>query len=445
MSATPATDAVALSAPSPGSRRAEIALVAGEEFTRRGYHSTRVEHIAERLSVTPGALYRHVPGKYEIFRDAVFTLLADLDTASGSTPAGDLDELVTAVTDATMVHRSRAALYRWQGRHLSPADREIASRAGDVIRARIRTAVLAHRGADPQGSSLVPRPSTTPGPSLAPDPSTRGSRSAAGAILSTIASLGDHRIELTTSTAVARSCSAARLLALSYPAPLAESTDRALRSRADADAAPPLRPPHPDADASVPPRLRRGAATREAAVTAAIARFHRDGYDDVSMETIGGDAGVAASALYRHFSGKTALLTAAVDRAAAVVEQTLDEHAALRSHTDDPAAILSDLLDGYVDMAFSHGSELVLYYSELGTLTTDDRQRLRAAQRRQLSRWTGLVRDAIPGADATIARLRVQAALAVVLDGARVVGRHPAAAGRYRELARIPLLGVTSP
>ena len=36
-------------APAPGSRRAEIALVAAEEFTRRGYHSTRVEHIADRL------------------------------------------------------------------------------------------------------------------------------------------------------------------------------------------------------------------------------------------------------------------------------------------------------------------------------------------------------------------------------------------------------------
>ncbi|MBB1020298.1 TetR/AcrR family transcriptional regulator, partial [Dietzia sp. E1] len=127
MTLPPPPPAPALSPPVAGSRRAEIALAAAEEFTRRGYHSTRVEHIAERLDLTPGALYRHVPGKYEMFRDAVAVLVSELEDAAGSRaePDGDaaLAQLVDAVTRVTLTHRSRAALYRWQARYLTPEDR----------------------------------------------------------------------------------------------------------------------------------------------------------------------------------------------------------------------------------------------------------------------------------------------------------------------------------
>lgn len=391
--------------PAPGSRRAEIALVAAEEFTRRGYHSTRVDHIAERLSVTPGALYRHVPGKYEMFRDATIRLSDDLATATRAVPQGDLDGLVASVTTTTLAHRKRAALYRWQGRYLRSADRAHVALATEEAWHTFASAVQAHRGTDP-----------------------RGTRSAAGAILSAIASLGDHRLEISPADAIA--------LMRSIAADLADSGSG----------------PHPAPALSTPPvspapprRLRGGAATREAAITAAIARFNRDGYDAVSMEMIGADVGVAASALYRHFSGKSGLLTAAVDRTAAFIEATLDEHAALRASAGEPGSVLADLVDGYVGIAFSHGPELMLYYSELGAVDPVDRLRLRDSQRRQLDRWTGLVRAALPGTDETAARVRVQAALAMVLDGGRAAEYHPSVAGRYAQLARVTLLSSSAP
>src|SRR5699024_8022325 len=110
---------------------------------------------------------------------------------------------------------------------------------------------------------------------------------------------------------------------------------------------------------SSPPRLRGAAATREGAINAAIARFHSSGYDSVTMEAIGADVGVAASALYRHFSGKSALLTAAVDRTATLVEELLERHAVLRAAGTDPADLLDILLDQYVTIAFSHGPDLM--------------------------------------------------------------------------------------
>lgn len=399
----------ALPAPEPGSRRAEIALAAAEEFTLRGYHSTRVEHIAERLAVTSGALYRHVQGKYEMFRDAVFTLVVELDAAAGT---GDLEALVAAVTRATLVHRSRGALYRWHGRYLSPEDRAAVTAVFEQIRSRVTDAVRAHRA----GLDVDPR----------------GSGSAAGAILAAVASLGDHRVAVEPDDAVALMTAIARDLAVWTPGPPPAPA-------ADSSSAPFSAAPTSAAPTPAVPRLRGGAATREAALSAAIARFHLSGYDDVTMEDIGADVGVNASALYRHFPGKSALLAAAVSRTAAFVERILDEHAALHAPGDDPAEVLDDLLGGYVTVALSHGPELMLYHSELGTLDPDDRRRLRRSQRAQLDRWAGLLREAVPGTSDETARIRVHAALAIVLDGGRMVGYHPAAGGRFGELARIPL------
>ena len=418
MSPTPAAAARPLQAPPPGSRRAEIALVAGEEFTRRGYHATRVEHIAERLAVTPGALYRHVPGKYEIFRDAVAILVSDLDAATAA--PGDLDLLVESVTRTTLAHRSRAALYRWQARYLTAEDRAAVVAADTRVRRRFADAVRGRRRGGP----------------------VNGAGSAAGAILSCIASLAHHRIEISDPAAVALMTSIAADLASSAPVPAPAPPPAP--GPEPAPAPPPASPPPPAS--TPPPRLRGGAATREGAIEAAIARIHSAGYDEVTMEAIGADVGVAASALYRHFPGKSALLTAAVDRTAAQVEQLLDRHAALRSPGADPAASLADLLDQYVAIAFSHGPELILYHSELGTLDPDDRRRLLRAQRGQLERWAGLVVEAARASgrgepDVAAARLRVHAALAVVLDGGQGTGFHPAAAARYAQLARIPLLG----
>lgn len=445
------SSAAPLPAPAEGSRRAEIALAAAEEFTRRGYHSTRVEHIAERLSVTPGALYRHVPGKYEMFRDAVATLATELEAASLTDPATTgsqpcLEAMVEAITRTTLRHRSRAALYRWQARYLAPADRAAVIEVDARVRRRLADAIGERRRQRRQPRHRPP-----------------GAGSAAAAILSCIASLGHHRIELSDADAVALMASIADDLAMSVPSTRSASCGGAAVAQASADAG-------AGAGIAAPPRLRGGAATREGAIDAAIARFHSSGYDSVTMEAIGADVGVAASALYRHFSGKSALLAATVDRTATLVEELLDDHALLQAAGTDPADLLGALLDQYVAIAFSHGPDLMLYHSELGSLDTEDRRRLRRAQRRQLDRWAGLVLDAAPPAtrpaqpaggrphspaasaepsadgrsraqaEDAVARIRVHAALAVVLDGGQGTQFQPAVAPRFSQLAGIVLM-----
>ncbi|MBB1025052.1 hypothetical protein G6019_11580 [Dietzia sp. DQ12-76] len=85
----------------------------------------------------------------------------------------------------------------------------------------------------------------------------------------------------------------------------------------------------------------------------------------------------------------------------------------------------------------------MLYHSELGTLGLHDRKRIRRSQLRQLERWAGLVRGAAPAGstvDDATARIRVHAALAVVLDGGQGTGFHPGAAATFAALARTVLL-----
>ncbi len=64
---------------------------------------------------------------------------------------------------------------------------------------------------------------------------------------------------------------------------------------------------------------RKGALTRQAILTAAIARFGRDGYRATSVADIARDAGVGGTVAYAYFPNKEALFFAAVDEDASAV------------------------------------------------------------------------------------------------------------------------------
>ena len=65
--------------------------------------------------------------------------------------------------------------------------------------------------------------------------------------------------------------------------------------------------------------LAKGQRTRQAILTAAVARFGRDGYRATSLADIARDAGVGGTVAYAYFPGKEALFLAAVDEDAAGV------------------------------------------------------------------------------------------------------------------------------
>ena len=58
--------------------------------------------------------------------------------------------------------------------------------------------------------------------------------------------------------------------------------------------------------------------TGERILQAALRRFARDGFEAASMSEIAADVGITKGAVYRHFDGKAAILTAIAKRMAAV-------------------------------------------------------------------------------------------------------------------------------
>ncbi len=70
--------------------------------------------------------------------------------------------------------------------------------------------------------------------------------------------------------------------------------------------------------------MAKGAATRQAILSAAIKRFGRDGYRATSVADIARDASVGGTVAYAYFADKEALFLAAIDEdAAAVIHEGL--------------------------------------------------------------------------------------------------------------------------
>ena len=76
---------------------------------------------------------------------------------------------------------------------------------------------------------------------------------------------------------------------------------------------------------------------RASILAAARARFHRHGYSGTSLEDIAGDLGITAPALYRHFRGKDALYTAALESNLRHLEECVAEG----SSADEAARVLA--------------------------------------------------------------------------------------------------------
>lgn len=82
----------------------KILMTALRLFARYGYEATSVSVIADALSITKGALYRHYQGKREIF-DAIVKRMVEQDTGSArqnEVPEATFDESPAAYRGVTM-------------------------------------------------------------------------------------------------------------------------------------------------------------------------------------------------------------------------------------------------------------------------------------------------------------------------------------------------------
>ncbi|NMD56010.1 MULTISPECIES: TetR/AcrR family transcriptional regulator [Tsukamurella] len=361
----------------PKDRREQIARVAAEDFSRRGYHGVGIEEIAASLDISGPAVYRHFPNKYALLEHAITSASdalcnavdAAAEATAGRAPGARIDAIIEAALGVSFERRNTGGLFRWEQRLLEGADR-----------ARIREQLTAMIGtvADAAAPAL-------PGV----DRAEIELRSVA--LISVTGSVTAHRTVLAQKRAEAVLGAAARQ-ELALPAPPVPYT-----------VAP---PPEPTPDAG----------RQEQVLVEAIEQIFRHGFHNVSMGQIGRAAGIVPSGMYRYFPSKAGILVSALDQAAKGVADAIDE---VHSTVPDPAARLAALAQAYVQLSFLRAKLMTVYFREIGNVPDADRSRLAGIQRANIAAFADAVVAVRPELSAAEAVFLVHAAFAVVFDVGR--------------------------
>ncbi|WP_104127272.1 TetR/AcrR family transcriptional regulator [Cryobacterium sp. Y57] len=153
-------------------------------------------------------------------------------------------------------------------------------------------------------------------------------------------------------------------------------------------------------------RSRAKADRRSALLSAAATLFAQSGFKGVSIEDLGAAVGVSGPAVYRHFSGKQAVL------AALLIDVSEDLVAGGRSvvtEATDAAAALGDLVRFHVDFALSNPEVIRVQDRDLDSLAESDRHRVRLLQREYVELWVEVLHRVHPAVDEALLRVRAHA------------------------------------
>jgi AcrR family transcriptional regulator len=116
--------------------------------------------------------------------------------------------------------------------------------------------------------------------------------------------------------------------------------------------------------------------------------FHRSGFHGVGMDDIGEAAGVTGPALYFHFSSKTGLLAAIMERLA---DELLDEK--IIADAAGPADVLRRLVAHHVDFALNQRALIAVWIRDERSLPVADQRQLRERQRAYVARWVDALQE----------------------------------------------------
>lgn len=130
------------------------------------------------------------------------------------------------------------------------------------------------------------------------------------------------------------------------------------------------------------------------------------------MDDIGTAAGVTGPALYHHFTGKEAMLAAALKP---VSEGLLyGGQAVAADSTGDPQRALNELVDFHVEFALANPAVIALHLHELDRLPDEPRREVRRLQRQYVEVWVGVLADLRPSLSPAEARVLAHAAFGLM-------------------------------
>jgi AcrR family transcriptional regulator len=368
----------------PRDRRAQIAEKASELFAERGFHSVKMDDIAEAAGITARAIYRHYENKQDLLSSVLLgeqSPLIDVieDLARSSPDAVVLREGLARLVEAVLDNRRLSMLWQREARHLDEADFKLL---------RDRTKWLAE-----EYRRLLVEPAR-------PD-------------------LGHDALDL-------RALAVASITSSPAYFDLAISRSRLVRELVDAAE----RAIFSDAVEETP-RPRTGesrhahGSRREQLIAAAVRAFRRNGYAGVSIDEIGSEVGVVGPALYRYFDNKVDILVAAITR---FYEWRALE--TLRALEEEPRSdkVIARLIDRYIHLAVEATDLLAVSLTERLFLPAEVRDRFDRVQAENLAEWQRWLVEARPELDAQRAAALVHVARTVIDDSVRTPRlRHNAA------------------
>lgn len=121
--------------------------------------------------------------------------------------------------------------------------------------------------------------------------------------------------------------------------------------------------------------------------------FAARGFLGVGVDEIGKAVGISGPALYRHFSGKDAMLA---DLLIGISERLLEEGRRRAGEAATPDGALDALIDGHVEFALDDRDLITLHDRELLHLKEEDRRKVRRLQRSYVELWVDTVRRTHP-------------------------------------------------
>ncbi|WP_146363376.1 TetR/AcrR family transcriptional regulator [Arthrobacter yangruifuii] len=153
------------------------------------------------------------------------------------------------------------------------------------------------------------------------------------------------------------------------------------------------------------------ASRRAVMLDAAASLFAERGYNGVSIEELGAAAGVSGPAVYRHFSGKPAVLSALL---IGVSEDLLEGGQAVASGSETPEEALRGLVEFQVDFALRQPDVIRVQDRDLGSLPENDARRVRSLQRQYVEVWVEALAALHPGSDLPSLRHRAQGVFGLI-------------------------------
>jgi len=184
------------------------------------------------------------------------------------------------------------------------------------------------------------------------------------------------------------------------------------------------------------PTPTRSRGNRRAEILDAAARlFAARGFHGVPIEDIGGAVGVSGPALYRHFSGKEALLA---EMLLGISSRLRDSAVEVVTASASPAETLDALLDAHITFALEQPALITVHDRELGNVPERERRQIRRLQRLYVEEWVTVLAELHPSCPAARLRAATHAVFGLLNSTPHSAGELPPEAMRplLRAMAR---------